>query len=116
MDTPKVRFGRYRKADRPRSITSKCWAGAFALLTLIGFGQALAGPLEDAKTAYDKKDYTTALSLWSPLALAGNAEAQRGLGILYENGLSVARDGRQAVDWFRKAASQGDAEAEYRRV
>jgi uncharacterized protein len=89
-------------------------ATAFAILTFIGAGQSWAGPLEDAKSAYDKGDYSTALSLWRPLAEEGNAEAQRFIGILYENGHAVPRDGRQAVEWFRKAAAQGDAQAEYR--
>jgi TPR repeat protein len=89
-------------------------AVTFVLLTLIIAGQCLAEPLEAAKTAYDQKDYLRALSLWRPLADEGNAEAQRFVGILYDNGLAVSRDSEQAVDWFRKAASQGDSEAEYR--
>ena len=56
----------------------------------------------------------TALSLWRPLAEQENAAAQRGLGILYENGLAVPKDEAQSVIWYRKAADQGDAEAEYR--
>jgi len=76
--------------------------------------QAWAGAVEDARVAYLRKDYSTALSLWRPLAEQGNAEAQRGLGILYENGRAVAKDGKLATDLFRKAALGGDAEAEYR--
>jgi hypothetical protein len=76
--------------------------------------QASAGDIEDAGVAYNRKDYSTALSLWRPLAEQGNAEAQRGLGILYENGLAVARDEKLATDLFRRAALGGDAEAEYR--
>ena len=92
----------------------KCFAFVSVISMLVIAGQALAGPLDDANAAFAKKDYPTALSLWRPLAEAGNAEAQRGLGILYDNGLAVARDKNQAVDWYRKAAAQGDAQAEYR--
>ena len=95
-------------------IPSICLAVALAFPILIGAGPSVAGPLENAQSAYDNKDYSTALGLWSPLAEQGNAEAQRGMGILYDNGLTVTRDRREATDWFRKAASQGDAEAEYR--
>jgi TPR repeat protein len=84
------------------------------LLTLGCGGCAEAGPFEEAKTAYDHKDYATALGIWRPLAVEGNAEAQRFVGILYENGLALPRDQAQAVALFRKAAAQGDAEAEYR--
>src|SRR5437660_325317 len=83
-------------------------------LAITGIERAWAGAAEDAAAAYSKKDYSRALELWRPLAEEGNAEAQRGLGILYDNGLGIARDPQQAVDSFRKAAAQGDAEAEYR--
>jgi hypothetical protein len=42
---------------------------AFALLTFID--QSLAGPLENAKSAHDNKDYSEALSLWPPFAEEG---------------------------------------------
>lgn len=74
----------------------------------------MAGEIEDAEHAYNRKDYSTALSLWRPLAEQGNVEAQRGLGILYENGLAVGRDDKLATDLFRKAAHGGDPEAQYR--
>jgi TPR repeat protein len=41
------------------------------------------------------------------------AEAQVGLGDLYEAGLAEPQDFAQAAAWFRKAAEQGDAEAQY---
>lgn len=34
------------------------------------------------------------------------------LGILYHNGQGVAQDYAQAAVWFRKAANQGDADAQ----
>jgi uncharacterized protein len=92
----------------------KCLAFVSVISMLVIAEQALAEPLDDAKAAYAKKDYPTAFGLWRPLAEGGNAEAQRGLGILYENGLAVTRDENQAVDWYRKASAQGDAQAEYR--
>ncbi|MCP3447421.1 tetratricopeptide repeat protein [Bradyrhizobium sp. CCGUVB14] len=84
------------------------------ICVLIFFGRSSAEPLGDARSAYEAKDYAKALSLWLPLAQEGNAEAQRFVGILYDNGYAVPQDGRQAVEWFRKAAAQSDAQAEYR--
>jgi len=75
---------------------------------------SVAGPIEDAATAYKNRDFPTALKLWQPLAEEGNPAAESGLGILYENGFAVEKDPAQAVVWFRKAAEQNDAEAEYR--
>jgi len=93
------------------------WLGhltALALMTCSGAAACLAGPLDDARSAYFNKDYASALGLLRPLADLGNAEAQRMVGILYENGLAVPPDGRQAVELYRKAAAQHDPEAEYR--
>ena len=42
----------------------------------------------------------------------GEAEAQHNLGYLFNNGLGVARDIRQAEIWYRQAAEQGVAEAQ----
>jgi len=85
-----------------------------AAMTFICAGHADAGPLEDATTAFKQGDYSTALSLWRPLAEQGNAVAETGLGTLYEMGRAVPKDEAQAVALYRKAAEQGDAEAEYR--
>jgi TPR repeat protein len=39
-------------------------------------------------------------------ASSGNAAAQCGLGLLYNNGWGVPQDYTQAVAWWRKAADQ----------
>jgi uncharacterized protein len=49
---------------------------ALLMLGLAITGPALAKPFEDAKAAYQKGDYVTALRLWRPLADAGDANAQ----------------------------------------
>ena len=85
---------------------------AGGLLALALFGVAAAGPLEDAKTAYQKGDYAAARRLIRPLAEQGNALAQDSLGYMYDRGEGVPQDYAQAVVWFRKAADQGDAFAQ----
>ncbi|MGZ8942198.1 MAG: tetratricopeptide repeat protein, partial [Methylobacter sp.] len=35
------------------------------------------------------------------------------LGVMYANGRGVPKDEREAVAWYRKAAEQGDAAAQY---
>lgn len=44
-------------------------------------------------------------------AKAGEAWAQYNLGVMYENGRGVAKDERQAMEWYHKAAEQGNAKA-----
>ncbi|MGK8946514.1 tetratricopeptide repeat protein [Haemophilus influenzae] len=63
-------------------------------------------------TAYEQSDYQTAFKLWLPMAEQGYAQAQGGLGMMYERGLGVKQDGVEAVKWFRKAAEQGNAKAQ----
>ncbi len=58
--------------------------------------------------AYDAGDYAAAFREWSPLAAAGDARAQLGLGALLETGRGVAAaDPAQAFAWYRAAAAQG---------
>jgi hypothetical protein len=60
--------------------------------TLLLVGSAIAGPIEDAKAAYDSGDYATALHIFQPLADQGDAEAQFGLATMYEKGRGVPED------------------------
>jgi len=43
----------------------------------------------------------------------GDAGAQTRLGVMYDIGQGVVRDGKQAVKWYRLAAEQGYADAQY---
>ena len=42
----------------------------------------------------------------------GDAEAQRALGLMYDNGRGVPQDYVEAIVWYRRAAEQGDAGAQ----
>jgi len=69
-----------------------------------GYHQGLA--------AYQAANYARALKEWVPLANKGNAEAQFGLGSMYDDGEGVKQDFKQALVWYRKAAEQGNASAQ----
>ena len=97
--------GLHGGASMARMITLA--AAAFAIV-----GAAMAGPIEDAASAFKRKDFETAARLWRTLAEEGNALARTNLGSLYENGTGVARDPAEAVKWYRLAAEQGHAPAE----
>ena len=81
---------------------------AGGLLVFALFGTAMAGPLEDAKTAYAKGDYATAFQILRPLAEHGDVHTQLSVGLMYREGQGVQRDYAQAVVWFLKVANQGD--------
>jgi uncharacterized protein len=74
---------------------------------------ALAGPLEDAVAAVNRRDYATALRLLRPLAEQGDDVAQFDLGVMYNEGWGVPRDYVQAGKWYRRAAIQGNADAQF---
>jgi TPR repeat protein len=82
------------------------------LLTLGMTGTAMAGFTEGAN-AYNARNYALALKEITPLAKAGNADAQHLLGLMYYMGRGVPRDYKQAFSWHYKAALQGKADAQY---
>jgi len=75
--------------------------------------RAEAEDLASADSAFSRGDYAAVRQLMRPLADAGNAKAQNYLGLLYDNGYGVPRDDARAVAWYRKAAEQGNAAAQY---
>ena len=49
----------------------------------------------------------------SPAANQGDADARCSLGVCYANGKGVQQDKTEAVQRYRKAAEQGDADAQF---
>jgi TPR repeat protein len=68
-----------------------------------------------AESAWKQKD-ATALAQLRAAAQSGDANAQYWLGVMYHNGQGVPQDYAQAISWFRKAAAQGDADAQNRAI
>ena len=85
-----------------------------------GGGQGWCADFQKGQEAYRSGDYATALREWKPLAenkgvlsLFYSKEdvinAQYFLGVMYDNGRGVPKDGKSAVKWYRLAAKQGNA-------
>jgi len=62
--------------------------------------------------AFDRSNYSTALKIWLPKALEGDAEAQAYVGEIYEKGLGLEADYPLALNWYIKAAQQGNTRAQ----
>lgn len=77
------------------SVTTLCWGQTY----------------EDGQEAFSVGDYETAHAIWQPLADAGDADSQFGMGMLYANGFGVAMDDTLALAYYGKAADQGHAQA-----
>ena len=69
--------------------------------------------LAAGKSAYTRGDYSLAFRAFIPLANEGNAEAQTFIGSLYENGLGVIKDEKNALDWYEKAGKAGNAKGQH---
>lgn len=63
--------------------------------------------------AYLAGNYGTALKELLPLAKQEDAEAQYLVGVMHDHGQGVARNYRSAAEWYRKAAAQGHALAQF---
>ena len=66
----------------------------------------VANTFDEAKTAYEARDYAQAMSIAMPLARDDNASAQYLVGLMNWRGRGAARDDAVAIDWLSKAADQ----------
>src|SRR3954452_6705332 len=78
---------------------------------------AIAAPLpaQSVKAgidAWQRADYPSAITIWRPLAEAGDADAQFNLGQAYRLGRGVPLDLSVAKIWFERAARSGHVDAE----
>ncbi|CAN0492495.1 unnamed protein product, partial [Phaeothamnion confervicola] len=69
--------------------------------------------LADARAALDAQDLVRAATLFTTLAERGDVEAQAHIGYMTYRGEGVSADKTKAVAWYRKAASQGNRDAQY---
>ena len=67
---------------------------------------------DKAMEHFHKKEYVEVLRELEPLIKAHDGNALNMMGVMYAKGQGVAKDERQAAEWYRKAAEQGDASAQ----
>lgn len=66
-----------------------------------------------AVAAMREGNYAIAYYHWLPLAEAGDAEAQFGIGWMYHNGYGLVIDNHQTLQWWARAAQQGHLDARF---
>jgi TPR repeat protein len=69
--------------------------------------------LNSGISAFEAKDFTTALRLLSPLAEEGIAEAQYRMGMMFQNGLGRVKNQELGFKWMSAAAEQGHGYAQH---
>ncbi len=74
---------------------------------------ATASDFADTQNAYSARRYEEARARWTPLAMAGEPQAQLALAVLFDLGQGGARDAAAAYGWYRRAAEAGMPEAEF---
>ncbi len=101
-----------------------------AFLGLVGFESTAQADYYDGLKAYKAKEYQTAYDIWLPLAKAGNAGAQYGVGEIFmesalraplverliirsHKGLSKQDLNRAAETWLKRSAEQAHLDAQY---
>jgi Sel1 repeat len=85
------------------------------LICLFGGTPPARADAKAGREAYDKGDYARAAAEWQNAADRDEADAQLGIGSLYEFGLgNLPQDYDRANYWYQKAASHGNTEAQYR--
>jgi hypothetical protein len=93
------------------------WRAAFratlaaCLMVAVLVGAAVAGPYEDAEAALQRGDKAIARQIIQSLAEQGDARAQFDLGSIISP--FAQGDWAEALKWWRKAADQGYAPAQY---
>ena len=97
-----------------KHLAKPIWAIHFIVLAFL---MTLSSPVaaqdyNKGVAAFQAGDFATALQEWTPLAEAGDANAQSNLGFMYDDGLGVPQDSVEAVKWYLLAAEQGDTKAQ----
>ena len=80
---------------------------SFLLLVFLPFKIIYSEPFTAGLTALSREHATTAYRAWLKVAEKGDAEGQNNVGFLYERGLGVSQDYKQAEAWYMMAAAQG---------
>ena len=90
------------------------WLGILlAWLSLANAGNDTSETVTHAMAAFRNNDYQTASREFRKLAENGQVEAQRFLGQMYDKGLGVPQNYKEAVSWYKRAAEQKDPAAQY---
>jgi len=63
--------------------------------------------------AYEANDLPLAYEEFLTAAKEGHADSQFNVGLMYEKGIGVGKDEKEAVAWYSKSAEQGNSAAQY---
>ena len=88
------------------------WSAILACASLIVAAPAAAQSVKAGIEAWQRGDYVGAVSIWRPLAEAGDPDASFNLGQAYRMGRGVLVDLSSAQTWLQRAAEKGHVDAQ----
>ena len=83
-----------------------------ALIVMALSGPALAG-FDEGVVAYQAGDVTLAVEEFRVAAAEGHSDSQFNLGLMYEQGIGVEKDEKEALAWYLKSAQLGNSNAQF---
>ncbi|MBB3925361.1 cell division protein FtsN [Sphingobium jiangsuense] len=102
----------FPKSDFRRPALASALSPFLVLAALVAGASCAFADVKAGVDAWGQGDYAKAIQEWTPLAQAGDADAQFNLGQAYKLGRGVPASLDTALDYYRKAALQGHARAE----
>jgi TPR repeat protein len=102
---------------RPPSLPIFAWCACF----LVGMAFTVETHAQDKENAnfeagvaaYQANDLPLAYKAFLTAAKEGHVDSQFNVALMYEQGIGVDKDEKEAVVWYDKAASQGSAAAQF---
>ena len=88
------------------------WIAVACALAVAAEPAGAAPTVGDGIAAWQRKDFSTAVAIWRPLAERGDADAAFNLGQAYRLGRGVALDLASAQRWLARAAGSGHLDAQ----
>ena len=83
-----------------------------ALVTMLASHFALAD-FDKGIAAYQANDMPLAYKEFRAAADQGHADSQFNVALMFEKGIGVAKDEKEAVVWYEKSAAQGNSAAQF---
>jgi TPR repeat protein len=82
------------------------------LLASLVSSSAIAG-FEEGITAYQANNIPLAYKEFLAAAKEGHSDSQYNIGLMYEHGIGVDKDDKEALGWYQKSAEQGSTLAQF---
>lgn len=85
----------------------------FSTLCVIAFAGTSLADFDEGVAAYQSGNVPLAVKEFREAADEGHSDSQFNLGLMYEQGIGVEKDEKEAVVWYLKSAQQGNSNAQY---